>query len=177
MRLKVIKSDGSNERYLHTKVLGTFNHALSMVGESDLILAEQFAEAVTFHLYHKSGSSLIMSKEIHSLISTVLKTTGFVEAAEVLDEWRVVRKLKRKRVEVVGEDGQTVSRWEKSQIVNDLVRREGLNRSIARVIAAAVEEKVLGMGVTRVTKMLIRQLVLADMSAMMQAQSQLLEAV
>lgn len=176
MQLKVIKSDGSTERYLHTKVLGTFNHALSMVGESDLIIAEQFAEAVTFHLYRTSNASVIMSEQIHSLIRNALKTTGFDEVAEVLDEWRIVRKLKRKRIEVVGEDGQTVDRWDKSKIVDSLIKHEGLSRSIARTIAAAVEEKVLGMGVTRVTKMLIKHLVLADMSAMVQAESQLLAA-
>jgi hypothetical protein len=43
----------------------------------------------------------------------------------------------------------------------------------ATAIASTAEEKVLGLGMTRVRRSLIRQLVLADTDAMLAAQGQL----
>lgn len=172
MQLIVIKRNGSSERYLHTKVLGTFNHVLSLAGEGDIIAAEQFTEAVTFHLYHRSGMTMVTSKELHSLIRSVLVTTGYDEAVELLDEWRARRKLGRKRIEVISDDFE-IERWDKSHISSDLIEVEGFDEQVARVVASSVEEKILNMGVTQVRKMLIEQLVLADMAVMTEASRQL----
>jgi hypothetical protein len=49
-QLRVVKADGSTEAYLHTKVLGTVNNALTAAGQGDMTLAEHLAEVVTFHL-------------------------------------------------------------------------------------------------------------------------------
>ncbi|MCK5001370.1 MAG: hypothetical protein KAS23_17620 [Anaerohalosphaera sp.] len=171
MQLRVIKRDGSSERYLHTKVLGTFNNVLVSAGEADIIVAEQFAEAVTYHLYHKNSKSILTSKEIHSLIRSVLVTTGCDEAVYHLDDWRVRRELGRKRIEVISDSGS--EQWDKSHIACDLVTRDGLDEHVARAVASAVEEKILNMGVTHVRKMLIRQIVLADAASMAEASRQL----
>ena len=173
MQLKVIKRDRSVEEYFHTKVIGTFNHALSMSGQADLFMAEQFAEAVTFYLHRKGEAVVITSDDIYLLVRSVLNTTGYEMAALAMDEWRMVRKLKRKRIEVITSESDYAQRWDKSQIVADLIEHEGLDRSVARAIAASVEERVFNIGITHVTKTLIKQLVLADMSAMMLAESQL----
>jgi hypothetical protein len=45
--LTIIKSDGSTEKYLYTKVIGTISKALESAGCADVYLAEQLAEAVT----------------------------------------------------------------------------------------------------------------------------------
>lgn len=172
MQLRVIKRNGSSESYLHTKVLGTFNHVLASTGEGDIIAAEQFAEAVTFHLYQKSGMTTLTSKEIHSLVRSVLVTTGYEEAVELLDEWRVRRKLGRKRIEVISGDSG-IERWDKTHIACDLVEHDGLDEQVARAVASSVEEKILNMGVTHVRKLLIEQLVLSDMAVMTEASRQL----
>ena len=52
MQIRILKSDGQTEPYLHTKVLGSFNHALTHAGDC-LYAAEQMAEAVTFYLYRQ----------------------------------------------------------------------------------------------------------------------------
>ena len=55
--IKVKKADGSCEDYLHTKVLSTINNAFILVGQSDIFLAEQLSDVVTYHLYKKWGRS------------------------------------------------------------------------------------------------------------------------
>jgi hypothetical protein len=72
MKIRVLKSDGTVEPYLHTKVLGTFHNALTAVDENDLTAAEQLAEAVTFYLYRADGSHTISVDQIHLLIQSAL---------------------------------------------------------------------------------------------------------
>ena len=124
MQLKVVKVDGNLERYLHTKVIGTFNNALALVDEPNIFAAEQFAEAITFYLYRERGVLSVTSDEIHLMIQAVLTATGYENAARALNEHRLNRQLKRGRIEVV--DGGNESNqydepvrmclWNKSRI-------------------------------------------------------------
>ena len=180
MQLRVIKADGSVEEYLHTKVLGTFSNALGLVDEPNVFAAEQFADAVTFHLYGKRNTAAVNSDRIHLMVQAVLAATGYEHAAQALNDYHLKRKLKRKRIEVINtaenaenDYTQRPRRWSKSQIVNDLVEAHITSRPIARAIAATVEEKVLNISMARVPRSLIKQLVIADTDAMLQAERQL----
>ncbi len=192
MQLKVIKADGSIEEYLHTKVLGTINHALGLVDESNVFVSEQLAEAVTYFLYRRGPGSRVNSSEINSMIEIVLSATTYAEAAPALSEYRYRRQMKRDRIEVTemkmedacrealhGRNTQSVQafRWDKSKIAETLVNEENLERQTARVIASIVEERVLNLGISRVSRGLIKQLVLADTLTMLQAEHQLQAAV
>ena len=178
MQIRILKSDGSDEPYLHTKVLGSFNHALSHVSGDCLYAAEQMAEAVTFYLYRQVRRGTLNTDEIHQMVLGILTSTGYEHAAAALSEHRLQRKLQRKRIEVIDDmqrhNEVTVSGyWEKSQIVNDLTSQHGIDDFLARVIASAVEEKILNMGLTKVRKSLIHHLVIADMETMLDAHHQL----
>ncbi len=190
-RLRVIKEDGSVEEYLHTKVLGAISNALGTVDQSDIYIAEQLAEVVTYFLYHQHGRREVASSEVLSVIKVVLTATNHEEAAIGLGEHYLERKLKRGRVEVVpvdvqelrdaqvltrGEEFDSRARWDKSRIVGDLVVEHGLNPQTARTIASMVEEKIFNMGVTLVPVSLLRQLVLGDTAMVLAAERQL-EAV
>jgi hypothetical protein len=192
MQLKVIKADGSTEEYLHTKVLGTINYALGLVDEANVFVAEQLAEAITYFLYQRGPGSRVSSSEISSMIEIVLAATPYDAAALALSENRYKRKIKRDRIEVTAMDmedacrvaalGQgpvvaSATRWDKSRIVANLVNKKNINRQTARAIASMVEEKVLELGVSRVSHGLIKQLVLADTLTMLQAERQLQAAV
>lgn len=180
MQLRIIKCDGSVEEYLHTKVIGTFNNALALAGKPSVFAAEQFAEAVTFHLYHEKTAHAITSDEVHLMIESVLNATGYYQAAQLLSEHRLTRKLKRKRIEVF-DDRQYEKKgcyynpcqWDKSCIIDDLVKKNGLSRQMARVIASSVEEKMLTLEMLRVSRQLIKQLVISNMDSMLEAQKQL----
>ncbi len=144
MKIRVLKSDGVIEPYLHTKVLGTLHNALTAVGENDLMAAEQLAEAVTFYLYRADGSHTISVDQIHLLIQSALASTGFGRAAEALSEHRLQRKLDRRRMVVLAaEDEQAeelrCSLWNKSRIVDTLMKNRKMDRLTARAVAAAVD--------------------------------------
>jgi transcriptional regulator NrdR family protein len=188
VRFKVVKSDGSIEEYLHTKVIGTINNALAAGGRADAYVAEQIAEVVTYFLYHRKTSRTVTSGEILSIIEATLAVTGYEDAAIALGEHHFNRMLKRSRLEVIPIDVQQLAdaemlcgvrqspprrRWDKSKIVNDLVTDYDVSRQTARTIASMVEEKIFNMGLTSVSAGLVRQLVLSDTAAFLQAQRQL----
>lgn len=178
MQIRILKSDGSDEPYLHTKVLGSFNHALSHVSEDCLYAAEQMAEAVTFYLYRQVRHGTLSTDEIHQMILSILTSTGYRHGATALDEHRLQRKLQRKRTEVIDDTQRhakvmSSAHWKKSRIVNDLTNQHSIDPFLARAIASAVEEKVLNMGLTKVRKSLIHHLVIADMETMLDAHHQL----
>jgi len=186
-QLKVVKADGTVEQYLHTKVVGTINNALGAIDEANIDMAEQFAEVVTFFLYHQQGRRRVNSNEIFSMIQVVLASTGYEAAAEALSRHHYERKLKRSRIEVISIDVQDMTDaeffveteevgvrnpWDKCRIAEDLIDERGMDRQTARMIAAMVEEKIFGMGMTRIPSGLVRQLVLGDLAAVRRAQEQ-----
>lgn len=187
-QLKVVKTDGSTEEYLHTKVLGTISNALACVGQADTDTAEELAEVVTYFLYHKKQSRFITAGEIFSMIKVVLTATNYEDAALELNERHFGRKLKRSRIEVVpidineladaemlANDGEWLdrSRWDKSAIVTDLIANYELDRHTARTVASMVEEKILNMDITLIPASLIKQLVLNETAAILHARRQL----
>ncbi|MBW8036464.1 MAG: hypothetical protein FVQ79_12775, partial [Planctomycetes bacterium] len=165
MQLNVIKYDGSTEEYMHTKVIGTFHNALALADESNVFIAEQLADAITFNLY-KKGTHHITSEEIHLVIEAVLSATDYHEAAMALSEYRNTRKLRRNRIVVVNND-EPQSRWDKSIIVSGLVQKNGCDKHVARAIASSVEEKVLNLAMSKVTASLIEHLVHAYTETML----------
>lgn len=188
MQLSVIKTDGTVEEYLHTKVVGTISNALGAVGQADVFIAEQLAEVVTYFLYHRRNERTVSSNEVFSIVKAVLAATGYEEAAVALSEHHFERKLKRSRTEVICVDVQELSdtgllyetegagnrcRWDKARIVGDLVAKHGICQQTARTIASMVEEKILNMGLTLVSSSLIKQVVLSDAAAVLRAQRQL----
>ncbi|MDD5064631.1 MAG: hypothetical protein PHQ35_07750 [Phycisphaerae bacterium] len=188
VRLKVVKADSSVEEYLHTKVIGTLSNALACDGQADIYVAEQLADVVTYYLYRGKTHRTVASSEILSIIKAVLTATEYEGAAVAISEHHLNRKLKRSRTEVVLVDIKQLadaemlygvqqsprrSRWDKSKIVNDLVTDYDVSRETARTIASMVEEKIFNMGMTSVPAGLLKQLVLSDTAAFLQAQRQL----
>jgi len=187
MQLKVIKADGSVEEYFHTKVVGTINNALAESDQPDVFIAEHLAEAVTFFLYRSQNRYTVTSGVILSIIKAVLDETGYEDSALALTEHHIRRKIKRSRIEVLHIDVQNIadigsfygtdeslpkSRWDKSKIVDWLVKKHHLPRHTARMIASMTEEKILAMGVSLVSTGLIKQIVLADAALVMRAHQQ-----
>jgi transcriptional regulator NrdR family protein len=188
MRLKVIKADGKVEQYLHTKVIGTINNALSAVGLADIKVAEELAEVVTYYLHKNHDCRSVTSSEIFSMIKVVLTSTGHEEAAVALSERQFERKLKRSRTEVVSlnvrkmadarllagaDNAHHRSPWDKSKIVDNLIAKHNVDRQTARMIATMVEERILSLGITLVPVSLIEQLVLGDTASVLRAQNQM----
>jgi hypothetical protein len=161
MQLRVIKADGTEEEYFHTKVIATLVNAFAAPNENNTSTAQQLADAVTFYLYNKNGSDKITSSEILSIIKAVLVSTGFSNAAEFLTEHQQRRNLSRMRVKVIKTDMKNLSvstplllidrfgpdeHWNKSKIIYDLINEHNLDPATARTVASLVEEKILDSG-------------------------------
>jgi len=187
-QLRVTKADGTSEAYLHTKVIGAVNHALSATGRADMAVAEELAEVVTFYLYNKTGKRKVSSNEIFSMIKAVLAATGYEEGAAALSEHAYERRLKRARTEVLAVEVQDYpdmerlfqtnplpprARWDKGRIVHDLTTKSGLPRQTARVVASTVEERIFNMGLSTVPLSLIKQLVLGEAATTLRAEREL----
>jgi transcriptional regulator NrdR family protein len=187
-QLQVIKTDGTTEEYLHTKVIGTINNAFSAIGRPDIAMAEDLAEVVTYYLYHQQDRRQVSSSEILAMIKAVLTSTGHEAAAAALGEHTVGRRLKRARTEVLALDvlactdleqlhrtRQSAARlaWDKGRIVRDLTAESGIAPQMARAVASTVEERIFNMGMTQVPRSLVKQLVLGEAAAMLQAQQEL----
>ena len=172
---------------MHTKVMGSIAGALSDGGDYEAGLAENLAEAVTTYLKRNYGCGPVSSDEIHSMIEAVLSDTGYEDAALTLHESRILRQIRRSRLEVLHTntlnsiealqfdpiEASATSPWNKSVIVHDLETKAGLAHSLARVVAGSTEEKVLGLGIRRVTSTLIRAIVLNELLAVQQAEKAL----
>jgi len=187
-QLQVIKADGTTEEYIHTKVIGTINNALSAADRPDMMMAEDLAEVVTYYLYRKQEGRPVSSSEILSMIKAVLVSTGFESAAVALGEHSLGRRLSRARTEVLAVDVQDFSDveklyrtrqsparlpWDKSRIIEELTEESGLSRQTARVVAAMVEERVFSMGMTLIPQSLLKQLVLGEAATVLRAQRDL----
>ncbi|MBN1505995.1 MAG: hypothetical protein JW955_04070 [Sedimentisphaerales bacterium] len=187
-QLRVVKADGTREAYLHTKVLGAINNALSSAGQPDMTTAEHLAGVVTFHLYQEANRRSVSSGEIFAMVKAVLVVTGNEEAAAALSEHALERRLKRARTEVLDVDVRDLADleslceardpparipWDKTRIVDDLTGRLNLPRQTARAIASVVEERVFGLGMTAVPRSLIGQLVLSETATALRAQREL----
>ncbi len=187
MTIKVIKADGTAEPYLHTKVMAAINIALEAADCADVSMAEDLADVVTHYIHKRQNEkNRITSGEILYIIQAVLEGTDNGPAAEALSGYHYLRKLNRSRIEVVDIDAVSFDelemlwhhhispgRWEKASIVQYLNEKCGLPIPNARVIASAVEEKVLNMGCGVVSTGLIKQLVLAEAAAFSRAEKQL----
>ncbi|MBN1788016.1 MAG: hypothetical protein JW806_06435 [Sedimentisphaerales bacterium] len=188
MQLKVIKADGSQEQYLHTKVIAAFVNAFDAPEEQDTSTARQLAETVTFYLYNNHPTNKITSNEILSIIQAVLSSTGYDDAAANLAEHHNKRNLLRSRIEIKKYDVHKICdslklrqaitesepiKWNKSRIVNDIIDEYDLDNTTARVIASMVEEKILNSGLRCVSTSFIRFLVVLQTQAILSAQQQM----
>lgn len=174
MQLKVLKNDGSTEVYYHTKVMGAIGHALCQCGSFREGVVDSLAEAVTTYI-SKNYGNLIESDQIHSIIQAVLSETGFFNAALLMHEHRIIRQSKRKRLEIIhfchedsSDNGRTphplksayfTEPWNKTTIAWYLESERGLSRSLSRLVAGQVEEKVLAMNCQQITSSLVRELI------------------
>ncbi|HBG77954.1 MAG TPA: hypothetical protein DDW84_03765 [Phycisphaerales bacterium] len=181
MQLTVIKADGTQEEYLHTKVMACLVNAFGCADEGYVSAASELAETVTYYLYNQRDGDSISSGEIFSIIQAVLSSTGYDFAAENLSIHNQKRNLLRTRIEITKINTESDSFelpgeadcWNKSKIVHDLQIERRLDIATARTIASMVEEKIINSGIRNFTTDFIKFLVISQTQAIISAQQQL----
>ncbi len=101
MSLTVIKSDGSTEAYIHTRVMATISSAISDAGCYSEQTVSALADAVRMYIEDcRDDSSVnlqISSDDIYSMILATLQETGHGRAAVILKLHRINRQIHRQR--------------------------------------------------------------------------------
>ena len=105
MSLTVIKSDGSSESYIHTRVMATISAAISDAGCYNEQTVSALSDAVRMYIEdcrdQATASLHISSDDIYSMILATLQETGNGRAAVILKVHRITRQIKRKRQKVL----------------------------------------------------------------------------
>ncbi len=162
----ILKADGVMDPFSTAKVLRCLESALANVEAPDSI-ARPLAEAVAIHVQRRGDAGVPSTKRLFESVCVVLAETGHADAADRLRAHRRARLRLRASTRVLSGSapGGAGGAWSKSRLVGSVQRRHGLSRETARVIAAAVEHKVLTLGYRAVSDVLVALMVRHELAA------------
>ncbi|MBI2191033.1 MAG: anaerobic ribonucleoside-triphosphate reductase [Planctomycetes bacterium] len=168
----VLKRDGRAVPFDQTKIADAVYRAAQAAGGESRFVAEELAEAVTLFLEKGSDGTPPHIEQIQDLVEKVLMETGHVQTAKAYILYRERRTQIRNSLRVrkpAGVEGAAVkvspgtreemAAWDREKIVLALEVEAQLDPTVAREIAAAVEQKIFSSGLTQVSTSLIRELV------------------
>ncbi len=170
----VRKRDGQTQVYDEVKLAEAIYRAACAAGQDNRYLANDLAGVVTTYLERYYDRKVPSSSEIQGMVEKILLETGHADIAKqymVFREQRAPEPAPSSDLfpsEPVLVDAATrdeVSAWGRERITSALVKEAGLDETIARDIATAVEARVFREGHRRVSTMLIRELVNAELLA------------
>ena len=173
---KVRKRDGRLVPFDEAKIAEAIFAAARVVGGEDRLLAEELASAVSFCLEKKYDGRVPDIETIQDMVEKVLIETGHAKTAKAYILYRDRRAKVRQSIKVRKSIRQTGSStdisllvdlgsrdellpWDKTRIMQALLREADLAHYDARKIAGAVEKKILNSGLERISTSLIRELV------------------
>ncbi|MCM8830271.1 MAG: ATP cone domain-containing protein [Candidatus Omnitrophica bacterium] len=182
----VKKRDGRIVPFDKQKIADAIFKAAQSVGGQDRYLAEDLAEVVRIYLEKEYKGDIPSVEEIQDIVERVLIKTGHAKTAkayilyrqrrararqiregkrpEDLSETEVLKDIIKRdiSISVRRSDDRRVF-WDKTAIVEALVRETGISRNIAEIIVAEVEEDVVASKVKNLTSSMIRELVNAKL--------------
>lgn len=163
---RVAKRDGSLEAFELGKLRRTLAGAMRGCGYDEMY-ADALAKAVAIHVKEWGDPAPPTTEYIFGCVRAVLDETGLGDVAASLQRHARQREMKRRRVEVLNTRQQDQQRlaWSKGRIAGTLERRHGLKPSVARILAAEIESRVLGLNYSVVSSALIAELIRNELMA------------
>lgn len=183
----VIKRDGREEAFDKSKIAAAILRAAETVGEGDRDRAESLASGVTIYLSKRFEGRVPTVTQVQDAVEKVLLEMGHAKTAlafarhsrkrtrvtklrqgdlqSLLDEFDEAQWEQRLRDEAhegalfVRTSDDILSGWDRSRIVDALVRETRLDRERAEMIAKEVEGQIVSGGVGSLTTALVRELV------------------
>ncbi len=178
---KVRKRDGRVVPFDRSKIASAIFRAAQAVGGEDRSPADELAGLVTLLLEKQYAGRIPAIEEIQDMVEKVLIETGHAKTAKayILYRDRHTRLRERTRPErgasgrAAGEGLRTIAPralraetpWDRSRIAEALAREADLDPETAEEVAAAVERRVLSLGVREITTTLVRELVDGELLA------------
>ncbi len=183
----VIKRDGREEPFDRRKIAATIFKAAQAVGVPDRDTADSLASAVAIYLSKIMGAQPPTVDQVHDAVERVLIHMSLTRAALAYARHRDRRARIRRLREgdlgaVLGEiaearsepgggprpqpqpdvsvrtGGGRLAEWDRGRIVAALTLETGLDRSMAELVAAEVEEQIARAGIKTPTSSLVREL-------------------
>ncbi len=163
---ELVNQEGRVVPFSPERVVDTIVRALERTGQPDPALARELADVAGRVLAEQSSEKPPSTTELEDIVERALRETGNPKAAEAHAQDRDWRDRSRRLVKVVPRPGSEAGAqpWAKRHIVESLRERFGLSESIADLLAASVERKIFGMGSPRVSRVLVRQVVLEELA-------------
>jgi len=174
---RVKNRDGSESPFDEERIVRSIHRASRERGEGDIVVSRELAGVVTLFLERRHWDSIPHVDDIQDMVERVLLETGHMEAARAYirarqSSSRTVSSPAKARTPtlfpestlfVVTGSGEGGAMWDASRIVTALTREAGLSAETASAVAGAVEKKILGAGLERISSRLIRSLVDAEL--------------
>lgn len=139
--VRVLKRDGGVEDFDRWKLAAAIGRALAGT-PGEFRDAVELSSAVDIYL-RRRGCECVSSAALLEMVIKVLHRVGLPAAAEALEarhQWRAARR----RAVHVQHHGGRVTGWDKSWLADFACRSWDLRRATGRIIAARVEEELLG---------------------------------
>lgn len=164
--LKIVKRDGAIEPFQLSKL----RRCLAVVmreGGFDERLADALARAVAMTLQDWKKRTLPTSEHIFRCCVTVLRETEMGEVADRLEAHRTARAARIATVTVFDPQrpDRGAVRWRKAAVVKELENDYGISRSVARMLASDIEQRVVGLDYRVISWVLVREVIKAEVDA------------
>ena len=177
--MQIRKRDGKVMPFDKSKIAAAIFKAAQAVGGEDRFISEELASAVTDYLNRHYEGDTPGIEDIQDMVEKVLIETGHAKTAKAYILYRERRAQSRRATKVRKAEGRepgarnttdmtllvdtgakdALVAWDKSRIVEALEKEAHVDAVTARKVAGAVEEKVLGSGLSRISTALVRELV------------------
>lgn len=188
----VVKRNGREEGFDRRKIANAIFRAAESIGGDDRDLADSLARAVTIYLTKQLGSHAPTVDHIHDAVERVLIQMTHVRTAFAYARYRdrrarirrlregdmrlLLGELEEARVSgggtappgrglFVRTSADTILSWNRERIVEALILETGLEKAMAEIVAAEVEQQLDAAGIESFTTSLVRELVAARLVA------------
>lgn len=167
------KRSGQRVRFDIDKLRVSLVAAADAAGE--VLLADEICEMIGFFLAKRFPDAVPTTEDLQDLVERILLETSHSPTAAVYAERTRSKARSRNAVRVSAEtllgsdgelpDGPQSREWSEGQIAQSLTRHCEIPPDVADDVAAAVERRVLALGLERVTPVLIREVVQLELHA------------
>lgn len=167
--LWVRKRDGASEPFQKAKLVSVLRAAMLAVGEGSATMAEELADAIENFITSSRPPGPLLTRHVAALLQRALSETGQAETAARLRDHERHRDYLRRQVRVLAWKASAgrlaPRRWNKSVLVHRLMKEQGLEATVARLVASRVEQIVLTLDLRQVTGGLVHELAASELLA------------
>ena len=165
----VRKRDGQAEPFQKAKVNAVLRAAMLAAGEGSAAAADELSDAIEGLITSSRAPGLLHTRQVATPIQRVAEEAGHGETAARLREHARHRDYLRRQVRVLAwkhsAERAMPRRWNKTVLVQRLMKEHGLEAPVARLIAGRVELIVLSLELRLLTGGLVRELAASEMLA------------